>query len=188
MTPHPSRWILTSSLLLASTALAQPIPQELSVGVGELQSLSVFRASDLATTLEASYMRGAGPEGFWRSVYLGGGLRFAVPLSHTTFPLEGFVRGELRTRLGAWEPAAGLEVGASRVARLPTNLRLPAEVAAREVPRLGPLYLGITVSPLRFHVGPVVLGGPEVQLGPAGPPFGGVTRLRVGLLKVEVPL
>lgn len=175
-------------MLLASAASARPVPQQVSVGLGGLRYYSIFRYSELVATLEASYQRAAADEGFWRSVWLGGGLRFAAPTGSTYFPLEGFARAELRARMGAWEPAAGLELGVSRIPRLARNLVVPLEVISREDLRLGPLYAVVHMAPLRFHVGSLVVGGPELQVGAVGPPFGGTSRLQVGLLHVEVSL
>ena len=182
------RYILAGAMLFASTALAEPASHHVSVGLGGLRYYSIFRYSELVATLEASYQRAAGQEGLWRSVYLGGGLRFAVPTGSTYFPLEGFVRAELRARMGFWEPAMGIELGASRIPRLTWRLVIPLEVIAREDERVGPLYGAVHLAPLRFRVAGLVLGGPEVQVGAVGPPFGGTTRLQVGLLKVEVSL
>jgi hypothetical protein len=52
----------------------------------------------------------------------------------------------------------------------------------------GPLYFAIHAAPLRFRFGRFVIGGPELQWGPAGPPFRTAQRLHLGLARVEVQL
>ncbi|PTL76739.1 hypothetical protein DAT35_48290 [Vitiosangium sp. GDMCC 1.1324] len=144
----------------------------------------------MATTLDVAYQRALGTEGFGSHLFLGGGLRYALPQSLTTFPLELYARGELRTRVGYWEPAGGLELGFSRVALPWRAVRVPmgVELYERNDALSGPLYFAFHAAPLRFHLGRFVVGGPEVQWGPAGPPFGTAQRLHIGLARLEVQL
>jgi hypothetical protein len=191
-----SRVILVGTLLFASAVMAEPvesarpISQGVSVGVSNLRTMSWSRPSWPVNTLDATYLRAAGTEGFRRSLYFGGGLRFAVPPAESSFPLEVFVRTELRTRLGIWEPAGGLELGASLIPLPWPYLRLPTahELFQKDAELHGPAYLAIHAAPLRFHVGRFVLGGPELQFGPVGPPVGSVVRFQVGLARLEMQL
>ncbi|WP_158502418.1 hypothetical protein [Vitiosangium sp. GDMCC 1.1324] len=164
--------------------------QGVSVGVSNFRHYGLLRPSEEATTLEAAYQRALGTEGLGQHLFLGGGLRFALPSNKVNFPLEVFARGELRTRLGFWEPAGGLEFGYSQVALPWQTLRIPfaKELFAAEDARTGPLYFAIHAAPLRFHFGRFVVGAFEVQWGPVGPPFGTVQRLHVGLARVEMQL
>jgi hypothetical protein len=187
MPPH-LKWILPSALLAASAAQADPIAQEVSVGAALLRYDSFLRPSEPVTTLEASYQRAVGAEGFWSILHVGGGLRFAFPTNMTTFPLEAFARADLHARMGVWEPATGLELGVSRIAQLTKRTRITWPTFAVEEARLGPVYLTVRAAPLRFHVGRFVLGGPELQVGPSGPPFGAVYRLQLTLARVEMSL
>jgi hypothetical protein len=191
-----SRVILVGTLLFASAVMAgtgepaRPIAQGVSVGASNLRTLSLFRPSWPVTTLDATYLRAVGTEGFGRNLYFGGGLRLAVPPASSSFPLEVFARTELRTRMGVWEPAGGLELGVSLIPMPWPKMRLPTahELFQKDTDLHGPAYLAIHAAPLRFHVGRFVLGGPEVQFGPVGPPVGTVVRIQVGLARVEMQL
>jgi hypothetical protein len=175
-------------MLSSSIALAEPVPQQVVAGLGGMEHTSIFRESEQVALVEVAYQRAAGLEGLRRSLTFGGGLRFAFPISRTGFPLEGFIRADLRARVGPWEPMTGLELGVSRIAVLSRTITVPLEVIAREDPRQGPLYAGIHLAPLRFLVHGLVLSGPELLLGAVGPPFGATARVQVGVLKVEVSL
>jgi hypothetical protein len=193
MHTHTSRWLLAGAWLFASAARAEsvePVAQGLSVGVSSFSQLGLWRNSEPATTLDAAYHRALGTGNFSRRLFLGGGLRYALPSANTTFPLEVYARSELRTRVGFWEPAGGLEVGYSRVALPRQAVRLPmgVELYEQNDALTGPFYFAFHAAPLRFHVGRFVLGGPELQWGPAGPPFKTAQRLHLGLARVEVQL
>lgn len=194
MHAHPARGLLAGTLLCASAALAQPaepVAQGISLGVSSFQQLGLWRNSEPAMTFDAAYLRALGTEGFTSRLFLGGGLRYALPSDNTTFPLELYARSELRTRVGYWEPAGGLELGFSRVALPRQAVRLPMGHELYEQNDAlvsGPLYFAIHAAPLRFHVGRFVLGGPEVQWGPAGPPFRTAQRLHLGLARLEMQL
>ena len=181
-------WTLGSALLCSSTALAEPGPQGVAVGVGSLNHYSFARPAEPLTTVELSYRRATGQEGLWRHLHVEGGLRLAMPTGKTTFPLEGYARAELRTRMGFWEPSAGLELGLSRAAFLTHRVRIYWELFEQEDALLGPVYVAAHAAPLRFRWGRFVLGGPELRVGPTGPPFGGVMRLQIGWGRLEVEL
>ena len=188
-----SRWLLASACVLASAASAEPastVAQGVSVGVSSFLQLGLWRNSESASTVDAAYQRALGVEGFGSHVFLGGGLRYAFPSSQVTFPLELYIRGELRTRVDFWEPAAGLEAGYSRVELPRQSVRLPTAIELYEQndALAGPVYFALHAAPLRFHFGRFVVGGPEVQWGPAGPPFRTGQRLHVGLARLEVQL
>jgi hypothetical protein len=175
-------------MLVASAAQAQTVSQELSVGASLVQHQSFFRPSESVTALEASYQRALGAEGFWSTLHVGGGLRFAFPTQNATFPLEAFARADLHASMGIWEPAAGLELGVSRLALLTENVRIFWPIFSEEDARLGPVYATVRAAPLRFRLDRFVLGGPELQVGPSGPPFGSVYRLQLTLARVEMSL
>jgi len=182
------RWTLGSALLCSSTVQAEPGTQGISVGVGSLNHTSFARPAEPLTTVELAYQRATGQEGLWRHLHVGGGLRLAMPTGRTNFPVEAYARAELRTRMGAWEPAAGLELGLSRAAFLTHRVRIYWELFEREDALLGPLYVAAHAAPLRFRWGRFVLGGPELRVGPSGPPFGGVMRVQIGWGHLEVDL
>lgn len=199
MHAHLSRWLILGSWLMASVALAQPVEspapgepvaQGVSIGISDFRHLGMQRPSEEVMNLEAAYLRALGTSGLRRHLYVGGGLRFALPTGKTTFPLEAFARTELRARLGWWEPGMGFELGYSRVALPWQRVRLPfaTEWFGNDDALTGPFYAAIHAAPLRFHFGRFVVGGPEVQWGPAGPPFGSVQRLQIGLARVEMQL
>ncbi|WP_375773041.1 hypothetical protein NR798_19835 [Archangium gephyra] len=193
MHAHHTRGLLAGALLLASAAQAEPgepVAQGISVGISSFRHFGLWRPSEEAMTLDAAYQRALGTTGLGRNLFVGGGLRFAFPAAKTTFPLEAYARGELRTRVGFWEPAGGLELGFSRVATPWQKLRIPfaKELFEQDDARTGPMYFAVHVAPLRFHFGRFVVGGPEVQWGPVGPPFGTVQRLHIGLGRLEVQL
>lgn len=173
-----------------SLALGGPVAQGVSVGVSDFRHIGMMRPSEEVLNLEAAYLRALGTGGFGRHLYVGGGLRFALPGSKPTFPLEAFARAELRTRLGWWEPGMGLELGFSRVALPWQRVRLPfaTEWFGNDDALTGPFYAAMHAAPLRFHFGRFLVGGPEVQWGPVGPPFGTVQRLQIGLARVEMQL
>ncbi|MFL5352308.1 hypothetical protein [Archangium sp.] len=191
---HHSRGLLAGALLCASAAMAEPaapVAQGVSAGVSSFQQLGLWRNSEPAMTLDAAYLRALGTERFLGHLFVGGGLRYALPSRNTTFPLELYARGELRTRVGVWEPAGGLELGFSRVALPRQAVRIPMGVELYEQNDAlvsGPLYFAFHAAPLRFHLGRFVLGGPEVQWGPVGPPFRTAQRFNLGLARVEVQL
>jgi hypothetical protein len=191
---HPSRWLVAGACLFASAAMAEPgesVAHGVSVGVSSFQQLGLWRNAESAMTLDAAYHRALGTQGPGRHLFLGGGLRYALPSASTTFPLEVYARAELRTRVGFWEPAGGFELGFSRVSLPRQAVRLPMGVELYEqndALTSGPLYLAIHAAPLRFRFGRVIVGGPEVQWGPAGPPFRTAQRLHLGLARVEVQL
>ena len=187
MPPHP-RWIPLSALLVASAAQAQPVSHELSVGASLLRYDSFLRPSETVTALEASYQRALGAEGFWSTLHVGGGLRFAFPTEMTTFPLEAFARADLQAPMGSWEPTVGLELGVSRIAQLTRRMRISWPIFSKEEARFGPVYFTVRAAPLRFRLGRFVLGGPELQAGPSGPPFGSLYRLQLTLARVEMSL
>jgi len=183
------RAVLTGSLLLAWTALAEPVPQGISLGVERLQHVSFLGPTRAVTIAELAYQRRVGMEGFWRGVWLGGGARMSVPFTKSPFGLEAFVRTELQKQVGFWEPAVGIELGMSQVATLRTGHGVPAgTVIDRETARLGPLYLAFNAAPLRFHVNNFQLSALDLQVGAAGPPYGALVRLMLNLLRVEVLL
>lgn len=200
MYAHHSRVILVGTLLFASAVMAEtvepasPIAQGVSVGVTNLRTMSWYLPSWPLNALDATYLRAAGTEGLRRNLYFGGGLRVAVPFPAAPvgakFPLEVFVRTELRTRLGIWEPAGGIELGTSLIPPRWPYLRLPTahEQFQKDEDMHGPAYFAVHAAPLRFHVGRFVLGGPELQFGPVGPPLGTVLRLQVGLARLEMKL
>jgi hypothetical protein len=181
-------WTLAGTLLGSSEALAEPVPQGVAVGVGSLNHTSFARPAEPLTTVEVSYERASGQEGPWRHLHVGGGLRLAMPTGRTNFPVEAFARAELRTGVGVWEPAAGFELGLSRAAFLTHRVRIYWELFEREDALLGPLYMAAHAAPLRFRWGRFVLGGPELRVGPTGPPFGGVMRVQIGWGRLEVQL
>jgi hypothetical protein len=168
----------------------EPVAHGVSIGVSSFQQLGLWRSAEPAMTLDAAYLRALGTQGPGRHLFLGGGLRYALPSDKTTFPLELYARGELRTRVGFWEPAGGLEVGFSRVALPRQAVRLPmgVELYEQNDALAGPVYFAVHAAPLRFHFGRFIVGGPEVQWGPAGPPFRTAQRLHLGLARVEVRL
>ncbi|MCY1079349.1 hypothetical protein [Archangium lansingense] len=183
-----------SAVMAEPVEPARPISQAVSVGYTNLRTLSWYIPSWPTNALDATYLRAAGTEGFRSNLYYGGGLRVAVPFPPepvgAAFPLEIFARAELRTRLGIWEPAGGLELGTTLIPPLWPYRRLPTahEQNQKDAELHGPAYFAIHAAPLRFHVGRFVLGGPELQFGPVGPPLGTVVRLQVGLARLEMKL
>lgn len=200
MHAHHFRVILVGTLLFASAVMAQtaepsrPISQGVSVGFTNVRTLAWYRPTWPTNALEATYLRAAGTEGFRSNLHFGGGLRFAVPFPTppvgASFPLEVFVRTELRAQLGIWEPAGGLELGTNLMPPPWPYNRLPTahEQFEKDAEMHGPAYLAIHAAPLRFRVGRFVLGGPELQFGPTGPLMGTVVRLQVGLARLEMQL
>ncbi|MFY0567377.1 hypothetical protein ACN28E_26610 [Archangium lansingense] len=170
---------------------AEPVAQGISLGFSSFQQIGLWRDSEPAMTLDAAYQRALGTQGPGRHIFVGGGLRYALPSGKTTFPLEVYGRAEIRTRVGFWEPAGGLELGFSRVALPWQAVRVPMgeELYEQNDALLtGPLYFAVHAAPLRFHIGRFIIGGPEVQWGPAGPPFRTAQRLHIGLARLEVQL
>lgn len=193
MSRHLSRWLLVGALLLATHVMAQaspPVPQTVSLGVSNLRTYSWYRPGVPTMSLDAAYMRAASVTGFGSHFFWGGGVRLSMPPAAAAFPIEAFVRAELRTRLGYWEPSGGLELGLSQIpAPWPVmRLSLAYEQFHQDDLLHGPAYMAVHAAPLRFHVGRFVLGGPEVQFGPVGPPVGTVIRIQVGLAHLEVQL
>lgn len=185
--PKVRATMLLATALLGSAARAEPL--RLSAGVAQLSYTSSQRDSDPITTLELTYLRSAGGQGFWDALHLGGGVRFAFQTSHTFIPLEAFAQAELRARVGPWEPASGLEVGLGGMGKLSGRVRIPApEWLAHEQALVGPLHFAFVAAPLRFRLGRWLLGGPELRAGPPGPQFGASWRQQIGLVRVEVTL
>jgi hypothetical protein len=195
LAPHPlksslaMKWMLTSVLLLAAGARAEPADparQEISLGVSQLQYWSLMRPSESFFTLEAAYTRPVGAEGFWRALRVSGGLRTGMPAAAAHFPLEAFARAQLTLELGPWEAAAGPELGVSGFARLVPRPRWAENFALLDLEdeRLGLGYLTFGVAPLRFRFGSFLVSALELHLGTSAFPLGSALRTQVGLLRV----
>ncbi|HEX5751789.1 MAG TPA: hypothetical protein VFZ09_36555 [Archangium sp.] len=136
-----------------------------------------------------SYHRRVGSSGFWRAVRLGGGLRTGLPVSEARFPGELFVQAQLTARFGFWEPSVGPELGLTGFARLDRRLPFPSvQLYQQEDADVGPLYVALNASPLRFRFGMFLVNAMELQVGTSTPPLGVTTRLYLGLLRLGVAL
>lgn len=182
--------LICFTLIRVPHASAEPAVHEFTAGASTFSYTSFFRYSNQITALDVGYYRHlGGTEGLWRLVRVGGGLRVGTPSELVKVPVEAYLRAQLTTRIGVWEGAAGPEVGLSGFPHLIQRTLLPMpEFKEKEDARLGPVYLGIGVAPLRFHLGRFTLSALEFQLSTTALPIGVAVRTQLGLLDVGVLL
>ena len=102
---------------------------------------------------------------------------------------EVFARLSGTTRLGAWLPAAGLEMGATCWNDEDSGGALLADARASSRRNFVPVYVAVHTVPLRFQAfEQIALSFLELQVGTHVGPFGRYLRLQVGLLAVGVAL
>lgn len=188
MTPRFMTWLAASVLLVAGVARAEsapaPIGHELSLSASTFTFNGYLRSTSRIYALEAAYHRRLAVEGMWSNVRVGGGLRTGTQPAFTTpyVPLEAFITGQFLGRVGAWQPAVGLELGVGGFATLrPT---LVNELSDHEDRRMGKLYLAVSAAPLRFVLGRFVLSAAELQIGSSMPPLGVGMRQYLGMVRV----
>ena len=105
------------------------------------------------------------------------------------FPGELFVQAQLTARFGFWEPSVGPELGLSGFAKLDPRLPFPSvQLYQQEDADVGPLYVALNASPLRFRFGMFLVNAMEFQVGTSAPPLGVTTRTYLGLLRLGVAL
>ncbi|HZH79604.1 MAG TPA: hypothetical protein VEY88_26520 [Archangium sp.] len=186
----PWMQVVAILLLAAGTTHAQPGRNEISVGVSTFHYSSYLRSSVEFRALDLSYHRPVGSSGFWRAVRVGGGLRTGLPAgAEARFPGELFVQAQLTARFGFWEPSVGPELGLSGFAKLDPRLPFPSvQLYQQEDADVGPLYVALNASPLRFRFGMFLVNAMEFQVGTSAPPLGVTTRTYLGLLRLGVAL
>lgn len=118
---------------------------------------------------------------FPRGVEVGVALRGLVPEA----ALEGALRVELVPAVGAWRPAAGLEVGgATRTASPVLEEERPPGSYFADLGTPEPAWLDFTATPLRFGAGDWELGVGRVGVGVSLPSLGMAGRWSVDLMTV----
>jgi len=192
------RLVLLCLLSFTAPVMAQPSAtgvHELSASYGSLTYGGFFRSGPGVHALELAYHRGFGaPVADEAPVRLGVGFRAGIP--NSAGPISGaFVAGEvfgqvqLRTRLGPWEPVVGPELGLSGLTAIGWNRGgLPEDVYIQEQQRVGGLYVGVTLAPLRFRWSTFTASLAEVSIGTTLSPPGATSRVRLGLLSLGVVL
>ena len=179
--------LLAAAVLLgAGSAVAHgPKRNELSLGAGGFVYASFRRPSATFLVAELAYHRRMADSGPLKALLLGGGLRTGTPAASANFPLEGFVQAQFTAGHGVWDAAVGPEVGLSGFARLvPLTLPPRHELEQLEDQRMGPVYVAMSVAPLRFRLGSFLLSAAELHVGTAAPHFGSALRVQVGLIRV----
>jgi hypothetical protein len=136
--------------------------------------------------LEAAYHHrldvGAVPE----LLRLGAGVRVA-PRGAAAAPLEGYVRLQLVSPLGPWQPALGPELGYSgltRLTRILPGTAHPNDGVEAAEPRTTPFYMALAAAPLRFQLARLTLSAAEVHVGTELVRPGSTLRLQLGLLSI----
>jgi hypothetical protein len=122
---------------------------------------------------------------FERSFLWGAGARlgFAPALP------EVFGRVLLAPLLGAWEPAAGLEVGVTARAHFEDGAEQFGDVREAARRDVVPVYLALQTMPLRFQLGERFrLSVLEVQIGTHFSPYGRLARLQIGIVSAGFSL
>lgn len=117
-------------------------------------------------------------------VAIRGGMRVAIPAGDPAFPGEWFVRLELSTAMGPWEPACGPELGFGFLGGPGAGpWGLPTDLRDRQRSRMTPWYAAFTAEPLRFRLGDLAVSLIGLQVGSAL--SGGVDRFQIGYVRLE---
>jgi hypothetical protein len=114
---------------------------------------------------------------------LGGGVAVATGQQRPEFPFEAHLKALVVARLGAWQAAAGPEVGLSTLTVLHAR-EGQREWIRREQLRVGPAYLAFNAEPVRLQFGPVRVSALELQIGAGMAPWGHGLRLQLGFIRV----
>ncbi|HNY03090.1 MAG TPA: hypothetical protein PKG48_10905 [Bacteroidales bacterium] len=135
---------LSALIFLASTSDAQQErkPIEIQAGFGMLITQSVFSmqngfAPELAVAKE-----------FSESLAWQAGIRLGL---NPVLP-EAFGRLLVRQRVGAWQPAVGLELGTTRRTRFDAGKALLRETREAMQGTISPFYVAVHAAPLSFGI------------------------------------
>jgi hypothetical protein len=171
------------ALGLALLGAAPDSPEQgVEVGLNSVTYFSFAHASPTRLVLEAAYQRSLGAaDSPW---LVRGGIRATRPDPLARFPLEAYAQLLVRARIGAWEPAAGPELGVSGLIGLYEAPWRPFDYTQVEQRRVSPLYAAMGAAPLRFRVACFTLSALELRVGATLAPPGTAVRLQLGLLQV----
>lgn len=169
--------LLSAILLCAPVARAQAL--EVTGGASSLFVLGPL-SGQASTAIDASVTGPISELFAWT-----GGARLGIgPWSS-----EGFARVSAALSLGAFAPAAGLELGVSARSDDDSGERLLSDGRAASRKDLFPGYIALHTSPLRFRVFERYrLSVLELQVGTHLAPFGRFVRLNVQLISLGVVL
>jgi hypothetical protein len=93
------------------------------------------------------------------------------------------------TLLGAWEPAAGLEIGVTARAHFEDGAEQFGDIREASRRDVIPVYLALQTMPLRFQLGERFrVSVLEVQIGTHLSPYGRLARLQIGIVSVGFSL
>jgi hypothetical protein len=91
--------------------------------------------------------------------------------------------------LGAWQPAAGLEVGVTARAHFDDGAEQFGDIREASRRDVVPVYLALQTMPLRFRVGERFrVSVLEVQIGTHFAPYGRLARLQIGIVSAGISL
>jgi hypothetical protein len=102
---------------------------------------------------------------------------------------EFFVRALLAPKMGAWQPAAGLEIGVTARAHFEDGAENFGDIREASRRDVFPVYLALQTMPLRFEVGERFrVSILELQIGTHLAPYGRLVRLQLGLIPAGLSL
>jgi hypothetical protein len=174
-------WLMLAAALLTWIATASGHEVSLGGNLFSTSGLALALPSRPGVELAYAYEHD--------SLRFGGGVRWS-PTELGNPPLEVYARALLTARLGVWRPSVGPELGLSGIAVVaPARDGYPADYRDSRAERIGPAYIGLHATPLRFAFSRFTVSALELQWGThLVPEPGSLLRLQVGLLHVGVVL
>jgi hypothetical protein len=185
MIPALGAFVVAASLA-AAPELRKESNHRVSIGLAWISWALPLNAVDrLAAELAWSHS----PQWLPKGVDLGAGLRVARQDAGAPLPLEGFVGLRLSAQFGAWEPAAGPQVGVSGLGHPPPRAgRLPTDIDELEADVSSPFFVSFDAAPARFRFARFTVSALELGLGSTIFGRGTATRVEVKLLQVGISL
>jgi hypothetical protein len=102
---------------------------------------------------------------------------------------EVFGRALLAPSMGAWQPAAGVEIGVTTRAHFEDGAERFGDIREASRRDVVPVYVALQTMPLRFEVGERFrVSILELQIGTHLAPYGRLARVQVGLVSAGLSL
>lgn len=177
--------LITSFSAIAFAEVNDPSfdhPHEISGGIALAFWRTYYASTPNARLFDFAYHVRPQKPGLLHSLRSTAGLRIGVG-DNDQRVFEVYWRGELLADIGAWKPTLGPEFGASTLGTRFIGYAppLPDDQTTLHAQKLGPFYLALVASPLRFHFSRFTVSALELSIGAPIIGIGSVSRFQLGI-------
>lgn len=186
-----TRWFVSFALMMSWSGIAlgeqkDPSlehPHEISGGIAFAFWRTYYASTPNARLFDLAYHLRPQKPGLWHSLRSTAGIRLGVG-DNDQRVFEVYWRGEMLASIGPWVPTLGPELGASTlgtafVGYLPP---FPDDQTKLHARKLGPFYLALVATPLRFQFSRFTVSAFELSIGAPVIGIGSVSRFHLGIL------